>query len=61
MATYAFEQLGVEKVILEVEAENAASVAVARKTGFTLLDVPLIKGEEKGRPFVLQTWGRDLP
>ncbi|MFD7256749.1 GNAT family N-acetyltransferase [Streptomyces sp. NPDC059874] len=57
MAAYAFEQLGVEQVILELEAENGASVAVATKAGFQLLDVPLITGEEKGRPFSLQTWG----
>lgn len=57
MAAYAFEQLGAEQVILELEAENAASVAVATKAGFSLLDVPLIEGEEKGRPFALQTWG----
>ncbi|MGW2825637.1 GNAT family N-acetyltransferase [Streptomyces sp. NPDC001443] len=57
MAAYAFGQLGAHQVILEVEAENTASVAVATRTGFALLDVPLIKGEEKGRPFVLQTWG----
>ncbi len=57
MAAYAFEQLGAEQVILELEAENAASVAVATRAGFGLLDVPLIKGEGKGRPFVLQTWG----
>jgi RimJ/RimL family protein N-acetyltransferase len=47
----------VDRVILELEAENAASVAVATKAGFTLLDVPLIRGEEKGRPYALQTWG----
>ncbi|MEV6163483.1 GNAT family N-acetyltransferase [Streptomyces sp. NPDC052052] len=57
MTAYAFEQLGAEQVILELEAENAASVAVATKAGFGLLDVPLITGEEKGRPFALQTWG----
>jgi RimJ/RimL family protein N-acetyltransferase len=57
MAAYAFEQLGVEQVILELEAENTASVAVATKAGFSLLDVPLIRGEEKGRPYALQTWG----
>ncbi|ARF53512.1 GNAT family N-acetyltransferase [Streptomyces gilvosporeus] len=61
MAGYAFEQLGVERVILELEAENDASVAVATRTGFSLLDVPLIKGEEKGRPYALQTWGLDRP
>ncbi len=61
MAAYAFEQLGVEQVIVELEAENAASVAVATKAGFSLLDVPLIKGEEKGRPYALQTWGLNLP
>ncbi|KIZ15928.1 GNAT family N-acetyltransferase [Streptomyces natalensis] len=59
MAAYAFEQLGVERVIVELEAENDASVAVATQTGFSLLDVPLIKGEEKGRPYALQTWGLD--
>ncbi|MFI0813227.1 GNAT family N-acetyltransferase [Streptomyces echinatus] len=57
MAAYAFEELGAEQVILELEAENAASVAVATKAGFRLLDVPLISGEEKGRPYTLQTWG----
>ncbi|MET9495740.1 GNAT family N-acetyltransferase [Streptomyces sp. NPDC006552] len=61
MAAYAFEELGVARVILELEAENAASVAVATKAGFRLLDVPLITGEEKGRPFALQTWGLDRP
>ncbi|MFK0219287.1 GNAT family N-acetyltransferase [Streptomyces vinaceus] len=61
MAAYAFEQLGVDRVILELEAENAASVAVAVKAGFSLLDVPLIEGEEKGRPYSLQTWGLDRP
>ncbi|MET7451506.1 GNAT family N-acetyltransferase [Streptomyces sp. NPDC005574] len=57
MAAYAFEQLGVDQVILELEAENTASAAVAVKAGFELLDVPLIEGDEKGRPFALQTWG----
>lgn len=61
MAGYAFGELGVIRVILELEAENAASVAVATRTGFTVLDVPLIVGEEKGRPYALQTWGLDRP
>ncbi|MFE2477092.1 GNAT family N-acetyltransferase [Streptomyces sp. NPDC059389] len=61
MAAYAFEELGVDRVILELEAENASSVGVATRAGFRLLDVPLIKGEEKGRPYVLQTWGLDRP
>ncbi|MFF3013297.1 GNAT family N-acetyltransferase [Streptomyces sp. NPDC057939] len=61
MAAYAFAQLDVAQVILELEAENASSVGVATRAGFRLLDVPLIKGEEKGRPYVLQTWGLDRP
>lgn len=61
MAAYAFDQLGGDQVILELEAENASSVGVATRAGFRLLDVPLIKGEEKGRPYVLQTWGLDRP
>lgn len=44
-------------MILELEAENSASDTVATKAGFTLLDVPLIEGEEKGRSFDLRTWG----
>ncbi|MFF1370547.1 GNAT family N-acetyltransferase [Streptomyces virginiae] len=59
MAAYAFEELGVDRVILELEAENASSVGVATRAGFRLLDVPLITGEEKGRPYALQTWGLD--
>ncbi|GAB1333002.1 GNAT family N-acetyltransferase [Streptomyces sennicomposti] len=59
MTAYAFEELDARQVILELEAENAASVAVATKAGFRLLDVPLITGEEKGRPYTLQTWGLD--
>ncbi|MGV9313613.1 GNAT family N-acetyltransferase [Streptomyces sp. NPDC003691] len=61
MASYAFDRLGLDHVILELEAENAASVAVATKAGFTVLDVPPITGEEKGRPYTLQTWGLDRP
>ncbi|MFE3496222.1 GNAT family N-acetyltransferase [Streptomyces sp. NPDC059175] len=61
MAAYAFEQLGAGQVILELEAANAASVAVATQTGFRLLDVPPITGTEKGRPYVLQTWGLTPP
>ncbi|MCM2412505.1 GNAT family N-acetyltransferase [Streptomyces sp. RKAG290] len=61
IAAYAFEQLDVEQVILELEADNSASVAVAVRTGFGLLDVPLIEGEEKGRPYVLQTWALNRP
>ncbi|MEU6272035.1 GNAT family N-acetyltransferase [Streptomyces populi] len=61
MAAYAFERWAARRVILELEAENAASVAVATKAGFALLDVPLITGEEKGRPYALQTWGLNRP
>ncbi|GGZ55159.1 GNAT family N-acetyltransferase [Streptomyces subrutilus] len=60
MAAYARDRLGAERVILELEAENASSVAVAVAAGFALLDVPLITGEEKGRAYALQTWGREL-
>ncbi|MFI7102313.1 GNAT family N-acetyltransferase [Streptomyces sp. NPDC050161] len=61
MAAYAFERLGAGQVILELEAENAASVAVATGAGFRLLDVPLVTGVEKGRSFALQVWGVDRP
>ncbi|CAM5688171.1 GNAT family N-acetyltransferase [Streptomyces fumanus] len=61
MTAYAFDQLDAARVILELEAENTASVAVATKAGFTLLDTPLITGEEKGRPYALQTWSLSRP
>jgi RimJ/RimL family protein N-acetyltransferase len=61
MAAYAFEQLAAEQVVLKLEAENSASVAVASRAGFTLLDVPSVTGEEKGRPYLLQTWGLGSP
>lgn len=61
LAAYAHEELGADRVVLELEPENAASVAVATRAGFRPLDVPLIEGEEKGRPYALQTWGRNLP
>lgn len=61
MSGYAFEELGADQVILELEPDNAASVGVATRAGFSLLDVPLIEGEEKGRPYVLQTWGLSRP
>lgn len=61
MASYAFDHLAAERVILELEAENASSVSVAERSGFRLLDVPLLTGEEKGRPYALQTWGLDRP
>jgi RimJ/RimL family protein N-acetyltransferase len=61
MTVYAFEELDMAQVVLELEAENAASVAVATRAGFRLLDVPLIEGKEKGRPYALQTWGLKRP
>ncbi|WP_244162913.1 GNAT family N-acetyltransferase [Streptomyces bungoensis] len=61
MASYAFQHLSARQVILELEAKNAAGVAVAAKAGFQLLDAPLATGEEKRRPFAPQAWGLDRP
>lgn len=56
MTDFARGTVGVARLLLEIEAGNAASAAVARAAGYRLTDAPPILAEEKGRPLALQTW-----
>ncbi|TCM51642.1 RimJ/RimL family protein N-acetyltransferase [Kribbella sp. VKM Ac-2568] len=56
LTEYAHEVLGLERLILEIEPDNAASSAVARRAGYRLTDLPLITVTDKGRELTLTTW-----
>ncbi|MBC6457608.1 GNAT family N-acetyltransferase [Actinomadura sp. HBU206391] len=56
MTAYAYDVLAMRRVVLRIDPENLASVAVARATGFRLTgDHPVIK-ERDGRRVSLLTW-----
>ncbi|WP_433255837.1 GNAT family N-acetyltransferase [Streptosporangium sp. CA-135522] len=56
MTGFARDTMGITRLLLEIEAGNAASEAVARAAGYHLTDAPPIPGEDKGRPLYLRTW-----
>ncbi|GAA3083052.1 GNAT family N-acetyltransferase [Streptosporangium carneum] len=56
MTEFARETVGIGRLLLEIEADNAASAAVARTAGYYLTDAPPITAEEKGRTLSLRTW-----
>ncbi|MEV8631516.1 GNAT family N-acetyltransferase [Streptosporangium sp. NPDC051023] len=56
MTEFARGTVGVERLLLEIEAGNAASAAVAQAAGYRLTDAPPIPTEEKGRTLSLRTW-----
>ncbi|MGC5012832.1 GNAT family N-acetyltransferase [Streptosporangium sp. DT93] len=56
MTEYARETVGVDRLLLEIEDDNAPSVAVARATGYRLTDAPPAPAEGKGRSITLRTW-----
>ncbi|MBC9730334.1 GNAT family N-acetyltransferase [Streptomyces sp. TRM68367] len=58
---YAHHALGLPRVTLGIEAENGASIAVARAVRFHLTDEPPLNAVIKGRPLALQTWAHDRP
>jgi RimJ/RimL family protein N-acetyltransferase len=53
ITSYAYQQLGMEHVILRIHPDNTASTALARATGFDLTDVDPI---EHGAAGPLLTW-----
>ena len=53
---YALAELGPRRVVLCIDAENAASQAVARSSGFALTDDPPVVRESRGRTVTLRTW-----
>jgi RimJ/RimL family protein N-acetyltransferase len=59
LARYAFETLGMRRLLLRIERANTASVAVAHAVGFRLTDdEPVVRNGDAG-PVVLHTWCRD--
>lgn len=55
---YAFGVLGMQVVLLEIEPDNEASVAVARRAGFVISSTPALSVEDKARTYTLRTWER---
>ncbi|MGW1409905.1 GNAT family N-acetyltransferase [Streptomyces sp. NPDC002403] len=53
---YAVQRLGARRVVLRIEAGNAASAAVARSTGFRPTTDEPVAREAKGRRVLLRTW-----
>jgi RimJ/RimL family protein N-acetyltransferase len=57
-ADYAFRMLRTPVLRLEIEPDNHASAAVARRAGFAPSNAPGATVEDKGRTFMLQLWER---
>jgi RimJ/RimL family protein N-acetyltransferase len=53
---YAHEVAGLPRVILEIEADNDASNAVAQRSGYRLTELALNVVTDKGREVKLRTW-----
>ncbi|MDH6553350.1 GNAT family N-acetyltransferase [Streptomyces sp. SAI-041] len=55
-AEYAVREIRPRRVVLRIDAANAASEAVARSCGFELTDEPPVSRVSRGREAVLRTW-----
>lgn len=58
LTAYAQSTLELPRVVLQIEPENAPSVAVARAAGFVLSDEEPEEVARKGRRYVLLSWVR---
>jgi RimJ/RimL family protein N-acetyltransferase len=58
---YAHENLGLPEVILEIEPDNNASMAVAGAAGFVLSGAAPETVTDKGRTYDLHTWRHRVP
>ncbi|MFF7248777.1 GNAT family N-acetyltransferase [Embleya sp. NPDC008237] len=62
MTDYAYQVVGVHAVGLRIPPNNAASIGVARTTGFVRTDAPTIVRDHRGSPLTLEMWlHRRLP
>ncbi|MCW2887809.1 MAG: hypothetical protein QOE54_679 [Streptosporangiaceae bacterium] len=59
MTEYAHWVAALPQVLLEIEPDNAPSIAVARAAGFHLTEAPPTVAEQKGRRLTLLTWAHD--
>ncbi|MFL5995599.1 MAG: GNAT family N-acetyltransferase [Streptomyces sp.] len=55
-AEYAVREIRPRRVVLCIDAANAASEAVARSCAFELTDEPPVRRVSRGREIVLRTW-----
>ncbi|RST18447.1 N-acetyltransferase [Streptomyces sp. WAC05374] len=58
---HAHGALGLSRVVLRIEPDNAASVAVARAAGFRLTGEPPATVRSNGRAHTLLTWAHHAP
>ncbi|MFJ3841983.1 GNAT family N-acetyltransferase [Streptomyces sp. NPDC090054] len=58
---YAHQILELPRVLLEIEADNVPSIAVARALDFSLTNDEPERVEGKGRAFILHIWTHDNP
>ncbi|MFD7885889.1 GNAT family N-acetyltransferase [Streptomyces bauhiniae] len=61
MTEYAHRAEGMDRVLLEIEPDNAASAAVARSAGYRRAEVGPETVTDKGRTYELLTWGHLAP
>lgn len=61
LTDYAHQTLALPRILLEIEADNAASISVARALDFRPTNDEPEQVEGKGRAFVLHIWAHDAP
>ena len=61
LTDYAHQVLELPRVLLEIEGDNAPSIAVARALGFHPTNDEPEQVQEKGRAFSLHAWAHDAP
>lgn len=61
MTDYAHWRARIKRVVLEIEPDNLASIAVARSAGYHLADKAPSEVADKGRTYTLMTWQHLTP
>jgi RimJ/RimL family protein N-acetyltransferase len=61
MTGYAHGAAGLPRVLLEIEPDNAPSIAVAQEAGYHPTGLPPAVAEQKGRRLTLLTWAHEAP
>jgi RimJ/RimL family protein N-acetyltransferase len=60
MIDHAYKTLGFSRLLLEIEADNEPSIAVAKAAGFILTDAPPDVVQGQRRDYTLYTWALEL-